>query len=269
MKLIGITSAISESKTCLNSAYVNAFTRPNIAPIILPEFMPKNRELMDLADYTAQYKDKIDTYVERLDALVLSGGADIHPSSYDEVNDGASGCDQMRDFMELSLLDGFVRANKPVLGICRGLQLIGNYLGLPNFQQDTTSEQHVATSFDYTRRQEVCHDIFLRGDLKTYLEGKKGRELKSVGINSFHHQSFTLSDDGKFPKDKKFWTWHYQAIEKIESEKKIDILATTHLVIEAFKHKTAPILALQFHNEEYQENGLFTQYWLDKFVLNT
>ena len=69
-------------------------------------------------------------YVDALDGLVLQGGADIAPETYGEtpLNPEWSG-DRVRDAYEIRLFKEFVRQGKPVLGICRGCQLINVALG--------------------------------------------------------------------------------------------------------------------------------------------
>jgi putative glutamine amidotransferase len=64
-------------------------------------------------------------YADYLDGLVLQGGTDVSPEAYGEtpLKDEWAG-DRVRDAYEMELLHEFVEAGKPVLGICRGLQLI-------------------------------------------------------------------------------------------------------------------------------------------------
>src|SRR4051812_47036753 len=68
---------------------------------------------------------KLRDYAKHLDGLVLQGGADVSPHSYSQAPTRPewSG-DRTRDMYELELLHEFVEAGKPVLGICRGCQLI-------------------------------------------------------------------------------------------------------------------------------------------------
>jgi gamma-glutamyl-gamma-aminobutyrate hydrolase PuuD len=68
--------------------------------------------------------------VAALDALVLVGGSDIDPARYGENPDPAtSGVSHLRDQSETALLAAALRAQLPVLAICRGLQLLNVYLG--------------------------------------------------------------------------------------------------------------------------------------------
>ena len=69
-------------------------------------------------------------YARELDALVLMGGADVCPASYGEtaLNPAWNG-DRIRDDYEIALMRAFVESGKPVLGLCRGAQVINVALG--------------------------------------------------------------------------------------------------------------------------------------------
>jgi hypothetical protein len=72
----------------------------------------------------------LDDYANTLDGLVLQGGNDVAPETYGETPlhpDWAG--DRVRDRYEIELIDAFVRAGKPVFGICRGLQLLNVMFG--------------------------------------------------------------------------------------------------------------------------------------------
>lgn len=66
---------------------------------------------------------------EECDALLLPGGGDLAPWRYGQACRGSNPPDPKRDEMELALLDRFVALKKPVLGICRGLQVVNVYFG--------------------------------------------------------------------------------------------------------------------------------------------
>ena len=78
-------------------------------------------------------------YAEWLDGLVLHGGADVWPGSYGEepLQDAWRG-DRIRDDYEQALVHAFVKAGKPVFGVCRGLQLINVAFGGTLYQDIAT-----------------------------------------------------------------------------------------------------------------------------------
>jgi gamma-glutamyl-gamma-aminobutyrate hydrolase PuuD len=78
-------------------------------------------------------------YARHLDGLVLQGGADVSPSSYGEspLREAWAG-DRLRDEYEMELLQEFIEAGKPVLGICRGAQLINVAFGGTLYQDIAT-----------------------------------------------------------------------------------------------------------------------------------
>src|SRR5450830_502640 len=85
-------------------------------------------------------------YARHLDGLVLQGGADVSPQTYSEAATRPEwNGDRARDLYELELLHEFVDAGKPVLGICRGCQLINVGFG-GTLYQDIASDVEGATS---------------------------------------------------------------------------------------------------------------------------
>ena len=63
------------------------------------------------------------------DALLLPGGGDIHPRRYGQELREAKDIDEERDGAELALVEEFLARGRPVVGICRGLQLLNVYFG--------------------------------------------------------------------------------------------------------------------------------------------
>jgi putative glutamine amidotransferase len=129
---------------------------------------------------------RVADYARVLDGLVLQGGADVSPSSYGEqpLREEWAG-DRVRDVYEIELLHEFVEAKKPVLGICRGAQLINVAFGGTLYQDVATqladSARHVTD--DYERH---LHEIrFEPGSgLARLYPG-----LERPRVTSIHHQS--------------------------------------------------------------------------------
>ncbi len=136
----------------------------------------------------------IDDYVDSLDGLLLQGGADIDPALYGEpVTHSRGRMDTVRDRFECELLRAFVAAGKPVLGICRGLQLINVAFGGSLYQDlgedaATSAAHHVADLYD-----EHIHPIRIGAD--SWLAGVYGG-LPGGAVNSIHHQGIKQLGNG-------------------------------------------------------------------------
>ena len=126
-------------------------------------------------------------YAEYLDGLVLQGGADIAPESYGEQPlDPEWAGDRVRDRYEIDLFNAFVAAGKPVIGICRGCQLINVALGGTLFQDIPTQITKAISHRDADNYDRALHDVnFVRGTKLAALYP----EVKQAKINSIHHQA--------------------------------------------------------------------------------
>jgi gamma-glutamyl-gamma-aminobutyrate hydrolase PuuD len=129
---------------------------------------------------------RVADYARVLDGLVLQGGADVSPSSYGEapLRPEWAG-DRVRDVYEIELVHEFIEAGKPVLGICRGAQLINVALGGTLYQdvgsQLPESQRHVTD--DYEKH---LHEIrFAPGSGLARLYPR----LERPRVTSIHHQS--------------------------------------------------------------------------------
>lgn len=63
------------------------------------------------------------------DMLLLPGGEDVHPKRYGQEINGSIGINEGRDDTEFSIIDSFISTNRPILGICRGEQVLNVYFG--------------------------------------------------------------------------------------------------------------------------------------------
>lgn len=129
----------------------------------------------------------LSSYAKHLDGLVLQGGADMAPESYGETPlDPAWAGDGVRDRYEIDLFNAFVAAGKPVIGICRGCQLINVALGGTLFQDIPTQVTKAISHRDSDKYEKALHDVNL-------IQGTKLAQLypglSQAKINSIHHQA--------------------------------------------------------------------------------
>jgi putative glutamine amidotransferase len=136
--------------------------------------------------------DDLDTLREiydRLDGVLIPGGVDVDPWNFGEVRRPACGVvDPARDRVELQLARWAAEDGKPVLGLCRGLQVINVALG-GTLYQDLGTEKSDALKHDYFpnegyRRDHLAHDVTLADG--SHLRAAFGRP--TVAVNSMHHQ---------------------------------------------------------------------------------
>lgn len=106
----------------------------------------------------------------RCDGLLLAGGGDIHPSCFGQsVQNAALSVDPVRDKEERALFEDFYRRRKPILGICRGVQVINVFLGGTLHQ-------------DIPAHSGGCHGIRCTGALSALVG-------PAPTVNSYHHQA--------------------------------------------------------------------------------
>lgn len=121
--------------------------------------------------------------VERIDGLVITGGADVDPAAYGGPPDSRVGpTEPGRDRWELDLLEAAAQLGVPVLGICRGLQLLNVAAGgtlVPDLPADE-GDGHARFA---GRRSDRAHAVtFEAGSLAAHLYGP------ATEVNSLHHQ---------------------------------------------------------------------------------
>jgi putative glutamine amidotransferase len=138
-------------------------------------------------------KVQLAAYAEALDGLVLHGGADVAPESYGEtaMKPEWQG-DRIRDLYEMELFRSFKNADKPVLGVCRGAQLINVALGGSLYQDIRTQIENTVEHRDWNIYDQNFHEIEFKPD--SYLARVFGSG--KFKTNSIHHQSLKKIGEG-------------------------------------------------------------------------
>ncbi len=158
----------------LNSAYIEALQEAHATPILIPlgASLPVN---LDWAD-----------------GLLLPGGVDVEPGRYGAAPHPTSEWDQRLDDLEFQLLDWARRARVPVLGICRGLQVLNVGLG-GTLVQDLPSQRPEGDGHPRQgARERLTHGLHVEAGSR--LAEIFGRP--DLRVNSLHHQGIDVLAPG-------------------------------------------------------------------------
>ena len=182
MKTIALTASTIEKGYKLYSRYVNyvllggSVRGETVLPVILP-----------FTDDPAVIRG----YAERFDGYLFTGGDDVDPSRYGEERHPQCGEGEPdRDRFELALLSELIALDRPVFGICRGIQVMNVALG-GSLWQDIGSQAHgqLVPHWEDTpdgRR----HTVYASGNLAALLGACE------IRTNSFHHQAVKKPGEG-------------------------------------------------------------------------
>ncbi len=185
--LIGITGRKDTSARLLNSpmhsvgaTYVHAIHKVGGTPVILPP-------VMLVSDWKL--------LLERLDGLLLSGGEDIEPVQYGEAPESwLGGVDKVRDSAELGLARLVLKQDLPILGICRGHQVLNVALGGVLYQDILA---HVPDTLEHALTpgrtiEALAHTVTIEptSRLAAILGGTE------FEVNSAHHQAVKIPGKG-------------------------------------------------------------------------
>ena len=172
--LIGLTTYRERAKTLvwdtefalLHNVYVDAVARAGGIPVLLPP-----------------QEHGVDEVIASLDALVLSGGSDVDPVRYQQQpHQHTTVVRPWRDDWELRLLERALAADLPVLGVCRGIQLLNVALG-------GTLNQHIPDTVGHQRH---CPSPGVFGETRVAL--RAGSALarllgQEATVACYHHQA--------------------------------------------------------------------------------
>jgi putative glutamine amidotransferase len=171
----GIPADLPPSST-MSERYVRTLAEAGGVPLMIP-LMPDDEE-----STRAMY--------DALDAIFLPGGADLDPASYGEPRlPGCDRSDALRDQLELMLVRWALEDGKPVLGVCRGLQILNVAAG-GTLYQDIATQMPDAVKHDYFPGQGHPRD-YLAHSVELTVPGSRLSALCGAGelrVNSLHHQ---------------------------------------------------------------------------------
>ncbi|MBM6691017.1 gamma-glutamyl-gamma-aminobutyrate hydrolase family protein [Fusobacterium mortiferum] len=220
--VIGITSAWENDpnlknyfRNCVSIDYSKSIIAAGGTPIIIPT-------LDDL--------DTIKEQVKLLDGLILSGGADVNPLLYgEEFKNGIGVVSLERDRGEMLFLEEFIKSGKPILGICRGHQLLNVFMGGTLFQD-----------LKYTNTEVVKHRQDFYPDMPVHKV--KIIDKDNILADLFGEEIFTNS-------------FHHQAVNKIGKDL-TPIAVASDGIIEAFQMKNHKFFyGIQWHPEMMTARG--------------
>ncbi len=164
-----------------------------------------------------------------VDLLVLPGGLDLAPQSFGAQPTFKTGNqDVFKQFFYEKRLSSYIDAGVPVFGICMGFQMLAVYFG-------SMMEQHLWKHPQSPGRSLAGHTVEPLPSAARYA-------MKPFEVNSHHHQGVLLA--GLSPQ------LEPMALAKLDPY-------SDKVLVEAFCHKTKPIMAVQWHPEE----------WFDAFTL--
>lgn len=160
--------------------------------------------------------------IRACDGLLLPGGGDITPAFFGQKNAGSKNIDTELDIIQLQALEQAVLYEKPVFGICKGMQIINVFFG-------GTIVQHMKDAKIHEYRDgDQMHDTIIVPD--TFLHNIYGDTLR---VNSAHHQ----------------------CLDKLGNDLLLAQYAEPSPTPEAICHKTLPIYGVQWHPERFGSVG--------------
>ena len=193
--LIGITAKLSfddnigvitnlgcknQSWLLLPNDYVSSVEQLGGIPIIIPI----------INDYKTSF-----SIIEKIDGIIFSGGNDVNPKYYNEEAEFEyKNLVDKLDELEVNLYKKvLLETSMPILGICRGLQLINIAHGGSLFQEMRMGEYPKHTySKEPLSKDVLAHDVSIKEDSLLF----KIVEEKNILTNSFHHQSIKKIGEG-------------------------------------------------------------------------
>jgi putative glutamine amidotransferase len=179
--VVGITTYVEDAAwgywrlpaALIPQMYVEMLERAGARPLLVPPS-----------------EDGLEETLDALDGLLLSGGADLDPASYDAVpHPATSNVRPARDRAELALLEGALERDMPVLAVCRGSQIL-------NVAKGGDLVQHLPEVVGSERHRETP-GVFSQHPVRLEDDSRLGSLVPGHGpVSSSHHQGFGRIGEG-------------------------------------------------------------------------
>ena len=215
----------------MNDTIVIGITLSNTRHEYYPLWIKNNDSNIEIVLFSANRKDE--NSLASCDALVLTGGTDLHPATYNHSNlqypnAPSNGWEEERDHFEQRLFREAISKKMPILAICRGLQLVNVTLG-----GTLIADLEASGKNNHRRNENADGKHFIQVVPDTLLYRIAGSN--ELIVNSAHHQS----------------------VDILAEPLTISALSPDH-VIEAVEWKAplnhAPLLAVQWHPERMESS---------------
>jgi putative glutamine amidotransferase len=180
--IIGLTCQLFPeplARSSVNQQYVDAVIAAGGAPLLIPIGLDR---------------EALDRIYGLVDAVLLPGGDDVSPRLYGQTPHPALGAvSEVRDSLEIDVTTRALNDGLPVLGICRGVQVLAVAAG-GSLWQDVPSQYEAALSHDIREhgRDHLCHEI----DIATGSRLQMAIGTTRATVNSFHHQAVREVPEG-------------------------------------------------------------------------
>lgn len=185
--MLGLTTYLQQAQTgvwdvrasFLPASYVEGVNRAGAVAVLLPP-QPIDTDIAERV-------------LDGLDGLIITGGRDVDPASYGQrphpATDEPDAANRERDALEFALVDGAIRRGLPLLGICRGAQVINVALG-------GTLHQHLPDVIGHTHHQQG-NAVFSTSAVRT-VPGTRLAALigECSDAQCYHHQAVNRLGDG-------------------------------------------------------------------------
>ncbi|MEF9920520.1 MAG: gamma-glutamyl-gamma-aminobutyrate hydrolase family protein [Erysipelotrichaceae bacterium] len=211
MKLIAVSARKEffdgQNRYFCNEAYIDSLKKNGCLPIIVTD------------------SNYLDVIASKCDGLIINGGDDINPVIYHQtLNPHSILCPSEIDEFDLQAIAAFIKLDKPILGICRGLQVLNVYFNGDLIQHMDDNIKHADD-----------HHLHLVN------------QVSSSFLNKLYPSNFIVN------------SYHHQCIKQLGSG--LIACAISHDgIIEAIAHQDKKIIAVQWHPEKLLDDKIIAYF---------